>query len=410
MPDLVSVVIPTYHRPELLRHAVRSVLDQELSPGWHLETIIAVSDKESSTDLAAAEALATDPRVRVVVADRPGPGIARNAALRVARGKVVAFTDDDCVAQPGWLKLSLAALASADIVQGSTVPAGPVPHLTRSVLVAPPSWQWETCNLVVRREAIERAGLFNEDWNPTGVVGNHYGEDLEWGWRLIRTGARPAFVPEARVEHAVLKQGLMEVLRYDMKMRHIPEMLGAVPELRRRFFLRYFVMPRHAVLSMTTALLAVSATAAARGDRGTARWSLGIAAVLWLYPEHPYLALLARSLFVMIRADLGTLRENPPFSRPASSAIIGGFSTRRQGVLVGAAALAIGGVLTSRSSHQKVALVLTLASLVGWLAPMRRQERLLAEMCVDLGIRAARDTVQFFPLVAENLRQRRLAL
>src|SRR5258708_38856607 len=129
MSDLVSVVIPTYHRPELLGHAVRSVLSQKLPPGWQLEIMIAVSDKECGTDIAAAEALTSDPRVRVVVADRPGPGIARNAALRVASGRAVAFTDDDCVAQPGWLKLSLAAVASADVVQGSNVPAGPVPPL-----------------------------------------------------------------------------------------------------------------------------------------------------------------------------------------------------------------------------------------------------------------------------------------
>jgi len=409
MSDLVSVVIPTYHRPERLARAVSSVLGQELPPGWQLETIIAVSDKESSADLAAAQALSDDVRVRVVVADRPGPGVARNAALRVARGNVLAFTDDDCVAQAGWLKLSLAAMASADIVQGSTVPAGPIPPLGHSLLVSPPSWQWETCNLVVSREAIDRAGLFDEDWNPTGRVGDHYGEDLEWGWRLIRTGARPAFVPDARVEHDVIEQGLLEVLRYDVKLRHYPKMLRSVPETRRHFFLNYFVTARHAVLTLIMAIMAVGATAAARGNRRTARWSLGVALVLWLYPVRGYFEWFARLSFRTLRSDLANLRASPPLSRPPETAVVGIFSSRRQAVLAVTAALAVGSALSAITSHRRAALFLAGSSTVGLLEPMRKQP-ILAEMCTNLGIRALRETAEFFPLVAESLRRRQLLL
>src|SRR5258708_5673822 len=409
MPEIVSVVIPTYHRPEMLELAVRSVLSQELDSGWELEIIVAVSDRQSSSDLAGAQRLASDPRIRVVVAEKPGPGIARNTALRVARGRVIAFTDDDCVARPNWLKLSLAAIASADIGQGGAVPAGPVPPLGHSLVVVPPSWQWETCNLVVSREAIDRAGLFDENWNPTGRVGDHYGEDLEWGWRLLRAGARPAFVPEALVEHAVTERGLMDMLRYDMKMRHFPEMLRTVPETRRHFFLGYFVSPRHAVLTLTTGLLAFSAAAQLRGDRRAAQSGVALALVIWSFPAHPYLTWLLRLAVPVPRSDMHTLAANPPLpSHPGQ--YLGGFASRRHAVFAASIGLAAASAIAGGSGRRRTSAVLAGASLVGWLAPMRTQKGVVAEMFTNLGILAARESVQFFPLVSESLRRRRLLL
>src|SRR5579883_1499508 len=107
----VSVVIPTYHRPDMLGAAARSVLAQQVLPGWDLELVIAVSDAASVPDRRAADEIAaTDTRVKVAVADRLGPGSARNAGIAVATGNVIALLDDDCQAQPGWLVAGLTKL------------------------------------------------------------------------------------------------------------------------------------------------------------------------------------------------------------------------------------------------------------------------------------------------------------
>jgi glycosyltransferase involved in cell wall biosynthesis len=247
MTETVSVIVPTYHRPSGLRAAVASVLAQELGPGTALEVVIAVSDPAASADAdAAADLAASDPRVVVVEAPRPGPGAARNAGFAVARGDRLAMIDDDCMAQAGWLAAGLRALETAGLVQGRTRPAGEVPRYHHSVWADPPTWLWESCNLFVRREAVARHGGFDEDWNPTGRAGGHMGEDVVWGWRLVRGGVVPGSAPDALVLHAVQPRSMAGWLRYRAGVRHFPKVLQVAPEARRFFWQGYFVSRRHA--------------------------------------------------------------------------------------------------------------------------------------------------------------------
>ncbi|MEA2645039.1 MAG: hypothetical protein QOE92_122 [Chloroflexota bacterium] len=280
MTPLVSVIIPTYHRPQGLAAAVASVLDQRLPDGEGIEVVIAVSDPADPADRQAAARLAQDDaRVRTVDAPRPGPGAARNAGIRAAAADRLAFMDDDCAAQPGWLAAGLAALADADLVQGRTRPAGEVPRYHHSLSVEPLSWLWESCNIFVRREAVERWGDFDEDWNPTGRVGGHMGEDVEWGWRLARGGARIAAAPDALVLHAVTARGYLGFLRYQAQLRHFPLLFRVAPESRRVFLGGHFVGRRHVALTAAAGLgLAAVASGVAGRRRAAGMLALGAAA------------------------------------------------------------------------------------------------------------------------------------
>ncbi len=57
------------------------------------------------------DAWSGDSRVRVIRQDNKGPAAARNAGIASARGAFLAFTDDDCVPEPGWLAALVEALA-----------------------------------------------------------------------------------------------------------------------------------------------------------------------------------------------------------------------------------------------------------------------------------------------------------
>jgi glycosyltransferase involved in cell wall biosynthesis len=281
---LVSVLIPTYHRPQDLARAVASVLHQDLSDRQELEVVIAVSDAKATEDVATATALAGDERVRFVTAAGPGPAAARNAAMETARGEVLAFIDDDCEAQPGWLANGLAAMAHADIVQGSTRPAEPPSTYGHTISVDPPSWLWETCNLFVRRSAATAVGDFDEAWNPTGTPGNHWGEDTIWAWDVVRRGARMGFARDAVVHHAVQEQDMVGWIRQLAKQRYFASMLRRAPEARRRLYLRYFLSRRHVTLTAVAGTLLLAATARAVGQQRLARTMVALAVTGYMGP------------------------------------------------------------------------------------------------------------------------------
>jgi glycosyltransferase involved in cell wall biosynthesis len=105
----VSVIIPTHNRRDLLELAVRSVLAQL---GVALELIIV---DDGSTDNIVQAAAFGDPRVHVIRHDRPlGQSRSRNDGINHARGRWVAFLDDDDLWAPDKLAAQLAAARSAE--------------------------------------------------------------------------------------------------------------------------------------------------------------------------------------------------------------------------------------------------------------------------------------------------------
>lgn len=104
MPPRVSVLIPTFERPELVPRAVASALAQTLSD---LEVLVLVdgADRRTLDALAAFP----DPRLRLVpLAERRGQAAALNAGAALAAGRFVAFLDDDDEWMPEKLELQVA--------------------------------------------------------------------------------------------------------------------------------------------------------------------------------------------------------------------------------------------------------------------------------------------------------------
>lgn len=283
--NTVSVIVPTYHRPEMLRAAMASVLAQDLPAGITLEVVIALSDPSNAADREAADEVArADARVVVASSLGTGPGAARNAALNIARGQYIAFTDDDCEAQPGWIRAGVARLEEADLVQGRTAPARTTHRYEKSVSIEQLSWLWETCNIFVRRSAIDASGGFHENWNPLGRVAQPYGEDSEWGWRLVRQGATYAFEPDAVIHHAVFDHSFKEWADYQAQVRFFPFQVREIPELRRRLTHGYFLTRRHVFLTAAAGLLVGAGAARLIGRRGAAKGLAVSAAVPLLSP------------------------------------------------------------------------------------------------------------------------------
>jgi hypothetical protein len=96
---LISIVLPTHNRCDLVTRAIESVLGQSYA-NWEL--IVVVDGSQDGT----AEALRSydDPRITVLHQENRGQAAARNAALDKVSGDYVVYLDDDNVMYEHWLR------------------------------------------------------------------------------------------------------------------------------------------------------------------------------------------------------------------------------------------------------------------------------------------------------------------
>lgn len=120
MQPLVSVVIPTYNRPDLLKRAIQSVSEQTFQDF----EIVVVDD---GTEERAKEVVDTfdDDRIRYIEhEENKGSSAAKNTAFRAAKGKYIAILDDDDYWEPEKLGRQVHALEGAPSDVGFSFTAG----------------------------------------------------------------------------------------------------------------------------------------------------------------------------------------------------------------------------------------------------------------------------------------------
>lgn len=228
---LVSVVIPTRNRVQLLQRAVFSVLNQHQSHDpFDFEVIVVEQQSSDGTDEFLSSL--ADPRVRVIRVPPIGPGAARNLAVSQARGTWIAFVDDDDFWAPDKLRIQLSALLTQDggwgctgtyylddtehvIGQRQPLRTGPLDDLYADLIEE--NVVTSTSTVMVRRQLFIDAGGF-----PTDV---HFAEDWMLWIRLAKlsravpiadllAGTRISFgSATANVDHLHAAFAAIDVLR-----------------------------------------------------------------------------------------------------------------------------------------------------------------------------------------------------
>ena len=237
-PEL-SVVVATRDRAQRLLALIRSLRAQTIAAERFELVVVDDGSRDGTRDLVRAESSNCAFDVRVLPHEHGGgPGAVRNTGLRVARGKLVAFTDDDCEADPGWLGAYLEAWSGDDghLMQGSTTPIENELDrqglLTYTYDIREPDLNFPACNMAYPRALVERLGGFDAEVFP------RTGEDCDLAWRAIEAGARVEFVPEARVRHAVVQMDARGMLRRAWSWGDAMPAFARHPELRRKRLLR----------------------------------------------------------------------------------------------------------------------------------------------------------------------------
>ncbi len=277
----VSVVIPARGLTRELRECVPRIL--ALSPPV-LEILVAV-------DVPIPEAIE---RTRFLVPGVTGPAEKRDAAVREARGEILAFLDDDAYPDGGWLAAALPHFQDASVVAvggpSLTPPDDPLWAQVSGAVFA--SWlgsgptrfrhtpvgpvrridDWPTVNLLVRRDAFLAVGGFATSYWP--------GEDTKLCLDLIQRGGVILYDPAARCFHhraTTPLRHLRQVSRYGLHRGHFAKIF---PETSRRFSYGLPVLATLGLFSVLASVVLVPATRAPLGILVGAVFLLAVAGAL----------------------------------------------------------------------------------------------------------------------------------
>jgi glycosyltransferase involved in cell wall biosynthesis len=186
-----------------------------------------------------------------VVQEAGSLGHIRNIALELARGRIVAFTDSDCVPTPQWLAEGLRQFgAGVGVVQGRTIPIRPPKSWEVSISVSSFSDRFETCNIFYVRDALLAVGGFGADMPQLG-------EDMMAGWRLRRAGWNTAWAPNAVVAHEVTYPAILWWLKRGWRYEAWPRFVKEFPEARGQMLYHRYLLNRRQLLPIAGVIGAV---------------------------------------------------------------------------------------------------------------------------------------------------------
>ena len=203
---LVTIIITTYHRPELLRdRAIPSVLAQTYR---NLECLV-VGDA-AAPETAEVVASFADPRLRFVNLSSRGPyperyedawlvwgGTPYNTALRLGRGRWFGFVSDDDALVPTHTAslLRLARSARAELAYGQLRFRHPDAPDEIKGTPAPPQYATWGLQSSLFHAGLSFLPLMTSDWV--------FSVPIDWSWmeRLLRAGVRLASLPEPVVDY-----------------------------------------------------------------------------------------------------------------------------------------------------------------------------------------------------------------
>lgn len=239
---VLSVVMPTCRRPQLLLRCLHALLAQKPIPGG--VEILVVDDARSPEQKAALESYVrrsgTSISVRYLTPPESahGPAAARNAGWRAACGEIIAFTDDDTIPTPNWLREGLRAMVpGVDAAWGHViVPLQDEPTDAERNTAGLHGAEFVTANCFIRREALSLIGGFDERFKRP------WREDSDLYFMLLEAGCRVVSAPKAIVIHPArlappgtsIKQHrnlLFEALLFKKHPRLYREKISAAPPL-----------------------------------------------------------------------------------------------------------------------------------------------------------------------------------
>lgn len=198
----ISVIIPTSNRPELLLRCLAALTAQQFNRA-EFEVIVAIDGPDTATEHSMRRIRNDDRLLKCTrLYEQKGPAAARNRGWLIAKGELIAFTDDDCIPDPGWLSGLWAAYqagGTADVAFAGRIvvplDAGRNDHALNTANLE--NARFVTANCACTKSALLKAGGFDEQFRLA------WREDSDLEFKLIEQQIPIVKVPDAQVVHPV---------------------------------------------------------------------------------------------------------------------------------------------------------------------------------------------------------------
>lgn len=240
---LVSIIVLTKNRKELLRSCLLSLFKQSYK---NFEVVVVDDFSVDGTEALLAHLSKQHNNLSFCKNEGRGLGAGRNTGLRRARGEIIAFLDDDCIASEDWLLEGIKCMnnENADIVRGAVVhPDGTLySELRRDAL------RFGTGNIMYKKKVIYTLGGFDDRF----VYGS---EDRDLGYRAISKGYKLAVAPKAIVYHPKHSQNIVSGIKRAITVEifrsiNRPLLYKKHPSLRKELWRGVFLNKYHAGFSV----------------------------------------------------------------------------------------------------------------------------------------------------------------
>lgn len=201
----ISVVIGTLGRNELLKGTLHSLFKQKFDPA-SFEIIVVTNGGTQVGEFIRRLPKPKKLCVKLVYCNYQWVAPKRNIGIRLAKHPLVAFIDDDCLADPNWLStISNQFDKNPGIagLEGQTTnnTTGLFEHATQNLK----GGLYPTCNLAFRKEILLRVGGFDEAYT-------YHREDTDLAFKVMSFGPIP-FCGDMKVFHVTRETSYWSVLK-----------------------------------------------------------------------------------------------------------------------------------------------------------------------------------------------------
>ena len=199
---LFSIIVPTYERTNDLKKCLDCIENGKqfgmicTPKDANYEIIVTDDGKNNETQLLISQHFND---VRWIKGPSKGPAANRNNGAKVAKGKWLVFTDDDCLPDSRWIYSFMQVLSkheNSKAFEGMIQPLGDLNHALAQCPVNLSGGCFWSANIVVQKKLFHQLGGFDENYPKAA------NEDQDLYLRLEDYTSIP-FVPEAKVFHPV---------------------------------------------------------------------------------------------------------------------------------------------------------------------------------------------------------------